>query len=133
MHHIPFSSIDSQKYQEDDNPISFPEIYRKTVTDALPHNYGKSDALDSSFMDQWSSNSLPEDDIDIDATMRNRKPMEEDDSPSSGLGSGDVLSDEDRERLGSIQRGENTAVVGWLKNLGGNHTYRQGQSDPKGK
>jgi hypothetical protein len=133
MHHIPFSSIDSQQYQEDDNPISFPEIYRKTLTDALPHKYAKSDTLDSSFMDQWSSSSLHEDDIDIGATMRNVKPMKEDDSPSSGLGSGDVLSDEDRERLGSIQRAENTAVVGWLKNLGGDHTYRQGQSDPKGK
>lgn len=133
MHHIPFSSIDSQQYQEDDNIITFSEIYRKTLTDVSPHNYGKLDALDSSFMDQWSSSSLPEDDIDIGATMRNSKPMEEDDSSSSGPESGDVLSDEDLERLGSIQRGENTAVVGWLQTLGGNHTYRQGQFDIKSK
>lgn len=127
--HIPLSSSHSQ--QHEDQSVSFPEIYRKTLAAAPPHNYEKSDAVDSSFMEQWPSSSLPEvGEVEDDDTMGRTNGV--DASSSSGPGSGDVLSDEDRERLGSIQRGENTAVVGWLKNLG-NHNCRQLQHDHKGK
>ncbi|KAI9287705.1 hypothetical protein BC943DRAFT_199004 [Umbelopsis sp. AD052] len=113
---------------------SFPELYRKSLSSASPYNYGKSDALNPNFVDHWASTSQPEDD-DTDADgnipIRERHITDTDTSSSSGPGSGDILSDEDRERLGSIQRGENTAIVGWLKDIG-NHKKRQHQHNRRG-
>ncbi|KAG2174082.1 hypothetical protein INT44_000196 [Umbelopsis vinacea] len=113
---------------------SFPELYRKSLSSASPYNYEKSDALNPNFADHWASTSQPEDD-DTDADgnipIRERHITDTDTSSSSGPGSGDILSDEDRERLGSIQRGENTAIVGWLKDIG-NHKKRQHQHNRRG-
>jgi hypothetical protein len=114
---------------------SFPEIYRSTLTDVPPHNFGRSDMAESSYIKPWPSSSILGD-ADDDQSMYEycyRKSESQDASPSasSGPGSGDILSDEDRERLGSIQRGENTAIVGWLKNLG-NHRCHQAQKSHKG-
>ncbi|CAM0140921.1 unnamed protein product [Umbelopsis sp. WA50703] len=115
---------------------SFPEIYRSTLTDVPPHNFGRSDMAESSYIKPWPSSSILGD-ADDDQSMYEycyRKSESQDASPSasSGPGSGDILSDEDRERLGSIQRGENTAIVGWLKNLG-NHRCHQAQKSHKGR
>lgn len=142
-HHAPSSTTDGHNHSSSDNELfqqqhqqeSFPEIYRSTLTDVPPHNFGCSDATDTSFMKQWPSGSLHGDaDDDQSMTEQSSKLSESVDASataSSGPGSGDILSDEDRERLGSIQRGENTAIVGWLKDIG-NHRSHQGHTNTKG-
>ncbi|KAG2180873.1 hypothetical protein INT43_008452 [Umbelopsis isabellina] len=129
------NSSDNELYQQQHQHESFPEIYRSTLTDVPPHSFGCSDATDFSFMKHWPSGSLHGDaDDDQSMTKHSSKLSESQDASataSSGPGSGDMLSDEDRERLGSIQRGENTAIVGWLKTIG-NHKSHQGQANPKG-
>lgn len=127
------SSTDSELSQQQHQHESFPEIYRSTLADVPPHNFGCSDATDSSFIKHWPSGSLHHDADDDQSMNENsyKKSESPDATASSGPGSGDILSDEDRERLGSIQRGENTAIAGWLKNLG-NHRSHQGQKNHKG-
>jgi hypothetical protein len=131
---ISFPSDEDQQQEYKTEGSSFPELYRKTLTSVPPHNYGKSDAVESNFVEQWTSTSLPEDedsDLEVDIPMQHKNPVETDTTSSSGPGSGDILSDEDRERLGSIQRGENNAIVGWLKNIG-NHKSGQRQHSHEG-
>jgi hypothetical protein len=127
------SSEDNQSQNYKSEASSFPELYRKTLSSVPPHNYGKTDALNFNFVEHWTSTSQPEDDdtdVDDNIPIRQRNIADANTSSSSGPGSGDILSDEDRERLGSIQRGENSAIVGWLKDIG---TTKKRQHNHKGK
>lgn len=83
----------------------------------------QSGSSDPDFGRGWSSGSLfedeEEDEIDEEkefSVMRERA------SDSSG-GSGDKMSDEDKERLTTVQRGENRNLEDWFKEL--NHQVRE--------